>query len=70
MAAASVKVMVDGEVLRTYGGNRKEVRNQYNHYKSMSYEDFLISHPRCSEEEFLRAEFTLKLNKYRKQTEL
>ncbi|MFV1457401.1 hypothetical protein [Bacillus mycoides] len=63
MAAASVKVIVDGVVLRTYGGNRSWIREEYNKYLKMTYEEFIKVHPRVTEDEFKRVQIIVKYNK-------
>lgn len=63
MAAASVKVIVDGVVLRTYGGNRAWIRREYNSYLKMNYEEFIKLHPSVTEDEFKRVQFVVKYNK-------
>ncbi|MBE7114450.1 hypothetical protein FT641_18475 [Bacillus paranthracis] len=63
MAAASVKVIVDGVVLRTHGGNRSWVRDMYNEYLNMTYAEFIKVHPSVTEDEFKRVQFVVKYNK-------
>lgn len=63
MAAASVKVIVDGVVLRIHGGNRSWVRDMYNEYLNMTYEEFIKVHPSVTEDEFKRVQFVVKYNK-------
>ena len=49
MARAYVKIYVNGEHVRTFGGNKAAVRELNKWYKGMTKEQFLIKHPRFSD---------------------
>ena len=49
MAAAYIKVFCNGEPVRTFGGNKKEVRKMCEVYENMTVFDFVKKHPRFSE---------------------
>jgi len=46
MAAAYIKVFCNGEPVRTFGGNKKEVRIMWEAYENMTVEEFVTKHPR------------------------
>lgn len=45
MASSSVSVYVNGNHIRTYGGNRSDVRNLASMYRQLSKEQFMEKHP-------------------------
>ena len=45
MAAAYIKVLCCGNVVRTFGGNKKEVRTMKAEYEAMSVDEFVQKHP-------------------------
>ena len=49
MAAAYVRVYINGEELRTCGGNRSDVRAVKNLYDNMSYQALIAKHPNLAE---------------------
>lgn len=49
MAAAYVTVCVNGEELRTYGGNRSDVRQMKQMYDNMTYQQLISKHPNLAE---------------------
>ena len=44
-----VKVFVNGELLRKFGGTRSKVRNMRLEYDCMNRQDFLAKHPNLKE---------------------
>ena len=46
MAAAYVKIYCNLTEVRTFGGNRREVKDMKRRYDNMSREQFLTEHPR------------------------
>ncbi len=48
MAAAYIKVFCNGELVRTFGGNKKEVRYMRDRYETMTVSEFIRNHPRFS----------------------
>ena len=49
MAAAYVTVCINGEELRTYGGNRSDVRAMKQRYDNMTYQQLISQHPNLAE---------------------
>ena len=49
MAAAYVTICINGEELRTYGGNRGDVRDMQKLYDNMSYQQLISKHPHLVE---------------------
>ena len=49
MAAAYVTVCINGEELRTYGGNRSDVRAMKLLYDNMTYQQLISKHPNLAE---------------------
>ena len=49
MAAAYVKIYINGEELRTYGGNRSDVRAMKQMYDNMTYQQLVSKHPNLEE---------------------
>ena len=54
MAAAYIRVFVDGKRLRTFGGNKSDVRREKQWYETASYEQILRAHPRLTREQAKR----------------
>lgn len=49
MAAAYVTVCINDEELRTYGGNRSDVRAMKRLYDNMTYQQLISKHPNLVE---------------------
>lgn len=64
MAAASLTVLgEDGKVLRTFGGNRKDVRNLKHTYESMKVKEFLSHHTQANINDYHAMQLIPKYNK-------
>lgn len=49
MAAAYIKVFCGDDLVRTFGGNKKEVRQMRERYENMTVTEFITAHPRFAE---------------------
>lgn len=49
MAATSVTIYCNGIYVRTFGGNKSDVREMRKLYQGMSKDDFLKMHPKFTE---------------------
>lgn len=58
MAAAYVDIYCNGIPVRTFGGNRSDVRMMKQEYERMSKEEFLTRHPKFADECKDRCEIT------------
>lgn len=64
MAAASLTVYGDSnKTLRTYGGNRSDVRDMEVRYERMTLEEFLRQHPASTENDYLAMTLSTRYNK-------
>ena len=45
MAAAYVRIRCERGTIRTYGGNRSDVKGMMNRYKKMTLGEFMFKHP-------------------------
>lgn len=64
MAAAYVRVYMNGCHVRTYGGNKSDVRWMEQRYKNMTREEFMNNHPalanRCKRRFKIKTELVIK----------
>lgn len=64
MAAASLTVYGDSnKTLRTYGGNRSDVRDMKARYERMTLEEFLQQHPTSTKDDYHALSLSARFNK-------
>lgn len=64
MAAASTTIWTtNNKIIRTYGGNRGDVKWMAHRYRTMTLEEFLAKHPSYTEDDYKNLKVTTNFNK-------